>query len=184
MTRSGVLAAACGIGIGIGIIGCGDPDRAERANPDRVEMDEEVGDDLVDVEQVIASAMAYENDLMQLSDAAEHSETHADAASVFVWGSPEVAELYRSINPDDPTQSIDFPEGTTFVKEHFDEAGDLSGLTLMHKAPAGYNPDARDWMWARVRGGETTHSGRVEWCSDCHNAAHNTDFVVGFGKSP
>lgn len=182
MRHSALILA--GVGLTLSLAGCGDPDRAERANPDRAEMDDDVQDDLVDVEEVIAAAMRYEDDLMQLSLEAEQSETHADAASVFVWGSADVADLYHSIDPDDPTQAVDFPQGTTFIKEHFDEAGDLAGLTLMYKAPPGYNPDARDWMWARIRGDETTHSGRVEWCSDCHNAAHNTDFVVGFGKSP
>ncbi len=166
-----------------GFPGCADPERSARTEATG---DDEGGVPSVELssEDVLAEAMGYEDSLTRLSETAEQSETHADAASVFVWGSPSVADLYRSIDPDDPTQSVDFPVGTMFVKEHFDEAGERAGLTVMYKGPEGYNPDARDWFWARVRGEETTHAGRVEWCSDCHNAAHNSDFVVGFGKSP
>lgn len=166
-----------------GLCGCADASRTARAEPNT---EEESGGSEVELssEEVVAEARAFEDNLTRFSDMAEQSETHADAASVFVWGTPSVAELYRSIDPDDPTQAVEFPVGTMFVKEHFDEAGDQNGLTVMLKGPAGYDPEAGDWFWARVRGDETTHAGRVEWCSDCHNAAHNSDFVVGFGKSP
>ncbi len=166
-----------------GLSGCAEPDRTARTEATG---DEEGDMPTVDLssEDIVAEAMGFENNLMRLSEMAEQSETHADAASVFVWGSSSAADLYWSIDPDDPTQSVDFPVGTMFVKEHFDEAGDRAGLTIMYKGPEGYNPDSRDWFWARVRGEETTHAGRVAWCSDCHNAAHNSDFVVGFGKSP
>ena len=166
-----------------GITGCADPERTARSE---ATPEDDGGMSTVELssEDVVAEAMGFEDNLTRLSEMAEQSETHADAASVFVWGTPSVADLYLSIDPDDPTQSVDFPQGTMFVKEHFDEAGDREGLTVMYKGPPGYNPDSRDWFWARVRGEETTHAGRVEWCSDCHNAAHNSDFVVGFGKSP
>jgi len=170
--------------VAVALTACSEPERSERAMGEESggESDSERDVDL-DTEEVVASAMAYESSLVRLSDAEETSETHADAASVFVWGSPEAAELYRSINPDDPTQALSFARGTTFVKEHFDEAGDLAGVTIMYKGPEGYDPEHGDWFWARVRGIEVTHAGRVDWCSDCHDAAHNTDFVVGFGKS-
>lgn len=163
---------------------CSEPERVERAVADESggETDADLDVDL-DQDEVVASAMDYEASLVRLSDGPETSETHADAASVYVWGSADAADLYNSINPDDPTQAIAFPRGTTFVKEHFDEAGDLAGVTIMYKGPEGYDPEHGDWFWARVRGIEVTHAGRVDWCSDCHDAAHNSDFVVGFGKS-
>jgi hypothetical protein len=128
--------------------------------------------------------MDFENHLEQLSDEPELSETHSDAASVLVWGSPDAADRFLSIDPMDPTQEVTFEEGTMFVKEHFDESGERVGLTMMYKGPDGYDSAGRDWFWARVRGNEITHSGRVDFCADCHEAAHNSDFVVGFGKSP
>lgn len=164
-------------------VACVEPERSDRTEGLGTDDDDEMLVELAD-DEIIAEALGYEGSLVQLSETAELSETHADAASVFVWGSANVADLYLSIDPNDPTQSIDFPEGTMFVKEHFDTAGDQVGLTIMYKGPPGYNPEAKDWFWARLRGDETTHAGRVEWCRDCHNAAHNSDFVVGFGKSP
>ncbi len=164
---------------------CADPDRSARTDDTGAEDDGSDGPtEELDDAMIVQMAMQYEDRLIQLSTVAEESETHADAASVFVWGSNDAAEAYRGIDPDDPTQSVMFPEGTTFVKEHFDDAGDRVGLTIMYKGPSGYDPEARDWFWARVRGTETTHAGRVQWCSNCHNAAYNSDFVVGFGKSP
>lgn len=163
---------------------CADPERTERADGGDASESGDMEPVEIDETAIMAQAMAYEDNLVPLSEEVEQSETHSDAASVFVWGSADAADKFHSIDPDDPTQSISFSPTTMFVKEHFDANGDKVGLTVMYKAPEGYNPEARDWFWARVRGEEITHSGQVSWCSECHDAAHNSDFVVGFGKSP
>lgn len=173
--------------LAIGLLGpgCAESDRTERASGSGA--GDESGDQArveVDEDAIMELAYDYENRLMQLSTAVEESETHADAASVFVWGSEAAAPAFHSIDPNDPTQAVDFPEGTMFVKEHFDAAGEKVGLTVMFKAEEGYNEGARDWFWARTRGDALEHVGRVDWCADCHSAAHNSDFVVGFAKSP
>jgi hypothetical protein len=138
----------------------------------------------VDEQELLAEIEAYRDHLVQISTEPETSETHSDAASVLVWGSPEAADRFLGIDPMDPTQELHFEEGTMFVKEQFDEAGALVGLTAMLKAPAGYDDGGGDWFWARVWGTDVTHEGRVSWCRNCHEAAQNTDFVVGFAKSP
>ncbi len=176
-----IMLATCLVGAG-----CAESQRTERATGADGGSDESGEEPRVEVDEDATMALAYdyENTLMPLSSAAEQSETHADAASVFVWGTEAAATSFHSINPDDPTQAVDFPQGTMFVKEHFDAAGEKVGLTVMYKAEEGYNEDARDWFWARTRGDSLEHVGRVDWCADCHSAAHNSDFVVGFGKSP
>jgi hypothetical protein len=158
---------------------------AARAEGDDGADEESTGAAVVelDEDEILALGMDYEDELEKLTDQPELSETHSDAASVQVWGSSDVADIFAGIDPDDPTQDISFDEGTMFVKEHFDAAGDYVGLTMMYKGPEGYNEAGRDWFWARVRGDEVTHSGKVDFCLDCHAAAHNTDFVVGFAKS-
>ncbi|MEM9453970.1 MAG: hypothetical protein AAGF11_07310 [Myxococcota bacterium] len=172
----------------IGLAACAEPERFERASGEEGTMEtgdpDDPDDPEVDEDAILAQAMAYEQELTLLTPEPELSETHSDAASVRVWGSSSAAELFSSIDPDDPTQEVSFAEGDMFVKEHFDEAGEVNGLTVMFKGPEGYDPDARDWYWARIRGDELTHSGRVQWCIDCHEAAFNSDLVVGFGKSP
>jgi Cytochrome P460 len=162
------------------LLGCGESDHVERADGD-----EDPPDDVeVDEEAVLAEARDYKSSLMKFSTEPELSETHSDAASVVVWGSPEAADKFRSIDPKDPTQALSFDRDTLLVKEHLDVNNATIGWTVMFKAADGYDPEFGDWYWARISGDDTTHSGKVAWCRDCHEAAHNTDFVVGFGKSP
>lgn len=164
--------------------GCTDPERAERAGEEETSSsDTEMAAVEIDEADVLASAMGYENNLQQFNSEPEPQQTHSDAASVIVWGTPEIAEVFASIDPNDPTQEVSFEPGTLLVKEHFDLNGVTIGLTVMYKGPPGYNESGGDWFWARVRGSEITHQGRVDFCLDCHRAAENTDFVVGFAKS-
>ncbi len=166
--------------------GCGDPERVARAEPvDDAGSDDET-DAAVEVDEadVLARATDFSNELIRISEMAEQEETHADAAAVVVWGSADALATFASIDPNDPTQDLAFPAGTMFVKQHLDEAGATRGMSVMYKAPPGYDPEGRDWFWARVEDDVVTDSGRVSWCSSCHAAAYNSDFVVGFGKSP
>lgn len=190
MTKVSVWGGLALVGL-VGVAGCVEPERAERAErasgEDPTDAPASTGaseGSEVDADAILAQAMAYDQELTLLTPAPELSETHSDAASVRVWGSPSAVDLFLSIDPDDPTQEVSFAEGTMLVKEHLDEELEVSGITVMYKGPEGYDPDARDWFWARVRGGERTHVGRVQWCIDCHEVAFNSDLVVGFGKSP
>lgn len=164
--------------------GCDDPERSERADGEMDEGADTMATVELDGDEIVAQAGNFATDLVKLSDGPEFEETHADAAAVQVWGSPDIAGLFASIDADDPTQNIEFPVGTLLVKEHLDEAGATRGMSVMYKAEPGYAPEAGDWFWARVDGDVTTDAGPVQWCSSCHAAAINSDFVVGFGKSP
>lgn len=163
--------------------GCSDPDRVTRASGDDMDPSGDAIEIDVDEAEITEALMSYRTNLVPYAGEPEHAETHADAASVAIWGTEDVEELFHSIDAMDPSQSVEFPTGTTFAKEHFDEDGELFGVNIMFKGPDGYDPDYGDWVWLRVREGEPTHFGRVEFCQDCHAAAENSDFVVGFGKS-
>jgi len=166
---------------------CSDPTTHERAEGDAsVESGSTTETEAVEIDAsaIFALAMSYPTMLVPMTDGPEASETHSDAASVRVWGLAESAATFHSIDPDDSLQEVTFPEGTLFVKEHFDELSAIVGWTVMYKGPAGYHETGRNWFWGRMYDGEITHEGRVEFCIGCHEAAHNTDFVVGFGKSP
>lgn len=168
------------------MVGCVEPHRTPRAadsQEDTGESSSESGAPVdVDIDMVVALAQAYA-DLEPLTDVHDLAETHADAAAVRVWGSEDAKTPFDSIDPDDPTIAAAFPAETMLVKEHFDAAGGMFGLNVMYKAPEGYNPAGNDWFWLEIRGEQVTHSGRVGFCLDCHEAAINSDFVVGFGKS-
>lgn len=174
-----LLLIACGGG-------CADLDRAPRASADDGTSSDGGSETAapveIDLEMVLAVSKAYA-ELEPLTEVHDLAETHADAAAVRVWGTPDARAPFDSIDPDDPTLAAMFPEDTFLVKEHFDADGDMFGINVMYKAPAGYNPAANDWHWLEVRSDEITHSGRDGFCLDCHAAAINSDFVVGFGKS-
>ena len=164
-------------------LGCSEPDRAMRANGEIEQSSDDEFEVEVDEEEVTDELMGYRTNLVPYEGEPEHAETHADAASVLIWGTADVEDLFHSIDAMDPSQSVQFEPGTTFVKEHFNEEGELFGVNIMFKGPEGYDPEYGDWVWLRVRGDEASHFGRVEFCQDCHAAAVNSDFVVGFGKS-
>lgn len=170
--------------LAVALTGCDDPARAERADADMGDESDTMDVIEVDAEAIVARAGKFATELTAMSDEPEYEETHADAAAVRVWASDDAAALFASIDPDDPTQNIEFSPGALIVKQHLDEAGATRGMSIMFKAETGYFPEGGDWFWARVDGEETTDAGPVVWCSGCHAAAHNSDFVVGFGKSP
>lgn len=176
LTRCSVLSMV--------ISGCADAPMFDRAEgSETLDADDSSAAPEVDVAEVVAMAESYRTALVPMTDTPEYSETHSDAASVLVWGTQANAALFHSIDPRDPTQFLTFPNGTLFVKEQFDEAGNPNALTAMYKAPVGYNPDGHDWFWLRIYEGEVTAEGKVPLCMRCHEAAQNSDFVVGFSKS-
>lgn len=168
---------------------CSDPERAPRAGESDTDQDATTdGGTLINEDEIvleaIESTMDYKQSLMLLDDVHETLETHADAASVRVWVSTDIVDLFLSIDPDDPTQAISFPEGTVLLKEHFGPADEYLGFNVMYKGPPGYDPQGGDWIWGEVRGDqEIVSQGRIETCRECHAAAINSDFAVGFGKS-
>ncbi len=183
-SKSMLTVAAAGL-LALASFGCDEPDTIERADDGASESGDESPMMMeIDEADIIEQAQRYSTDLVRVSDGPEQEETHADAAAVQVWSSAAAVDDFLSIDPDDPTQQLSFAPGTFFVKEHLDASGATRGLTLMYKAEPGYDPEGGDWFWARIDGDTVSDSGRVGWCSGCHAAAHNSDFVIGFGKSP
>ncbi len=170
--------------------GCDEPDRSARApssESDEDPTDEDSTGEAVelDEDEIIERALAFETELVPMTDEREPSSTHIGGAEVLVWGPEEVKAAYNSIDPDDPTQFVAFPEGTLFVKQGFDTEGNRVGLAVMYKGPQGYFPASQDWFWAtyNLETDAVVRSGREQFCVDCHEAAFNTDLVVGFAKS-
>lgn len=178
------LAIALGLSLGLG---CSDADRVERAEEDSEDGSMETEDpplvELEDEDELLAQLLEYRSQLEKFGAGPEESETHADAAQVEIWGTPDVRTLFETIDPMDPSQFVEFEPGVTFVKEHFSEDGTMFGINVMFKGPEGYDPEHGDWVWLLSRDDEPMQFGRLEFCQDCHSAARNSDFVVGFGKS-
>lgn len=165
---------------------CVSPDRAERASAEDGEAmssessssDDGSVEEGVDAEAILARAFDYASELQQVNAMPEPG-THGDAATINYFAAAENVQLFLTIDPERTDQSVGFIEGSMFLKEHFDTAGDVIGFTVMYKGPPGYNPDGGDWFWARVNGGEVTHEGQVGFCVDCHVMVESTDYVYG-----
>jgi hypothetical protein len=64
------------------------------------------------------------------------------------------------------------PRGSFIVKESRDPNLELSMVSVMYKAPAGYAPEHNDWYWLKVVPGTAViaagEEGRAERCQGCH----------------
>lgn len=130
-----------------------------------------------DEAEVIAQAGMYATELVQINEVAFASQ-HGLADTVNVFINPEAAELYRSLDPEDPADVV-FPEGTVVVKEHLDPAGAFDGYLLMYRGPDEYEPEGGNWFWARVDGSLTTQeTGAVGFCIGCHQPSPSFLFGV------
>lgn len=175
----------------VGLCGCVAPDRAPRASDsaadgndvsDGAETATLTGDGVVepsvDAEAIMARAFDYETELVKVSVAADPG-THGDASLVHFFVSGENVDRFKTIDLNRTDQSVQFVEGSMFVKEHLDGDGAPTGFTVMYKGPRDYDPESGDWFWGRVLDGEITHQGKVGFCTDCHVDVESTDFVFG-----
>ncbi len=87
---------------------------------------------------------------------------------------------FEGTKPQFTADNIDDALANLFVKK---PDGTMFGINVMFKGPEGYDPEHADWVWLLSRDDEPMQFGKVEFCQDCHSAARNSDFVVGFGKS-
>lgn len=70
------------------------------------------------------------------------------------------------------------PTGSVIVKENYMPDRQLGAVTVMYKAPAGYNPEHNDWFWMkRLPDGKVEASGRVADCQSCHGASQR-DYLL------
>ena len=140
--------------------------------------DSESGDaDGVDEAAIMAQAQDYMS--LSLITAAPSTSEHALGDTVAVWVEAAQADAYKSIVPGEASD-VTFPEGSYLIKEHFDGEGGFNGLTLMYKAPAGYDAETGDWWWARLGADfSLAETGQVGYCIACHAGAADSGYVFG-----
>lgn len=93
---------------------------------------------------------------------------------------------YRKIHPEQTGSGVTLARGTMIVREVLDENRRVTKLTVMAKAPAGYDPSLGDWWFAvtdpggtpLVDGGQEL-VGRLTQCHQCHLDRGNDDFLFG-----
>jgi len=181
MRASGAIVSIASVAL----VGCVSPERAERADADEDgampadgESEEGPTDDGVDAQTILDRAFDYASELQRVNAMPELG-THGDAATINYFAAPENVQLFLTIDPERTDQNVGFIEGSMFLKEHFDDAGEVIGFTVMYKGPPGYNPEGGDWFWARVNEGTVSHQGQVGFCVDCHVMVESTDYVYG-----
>jgi hypothetical protein len=135
------------------------------------------GDPTFDADAVISRAMSYETELVRIN-ATSRASQHGLADTVDVWVAPEIADLYRSLDPDAGGALVEFPDDALLVKTHKDTGGAVDGYTIM----AAGDPDSTSggWWWARVGAdGTPAETGQVVFCIDCHQAVEAEGWVFG-----
>jgi hypothetical protein len=130
-----------------------------------------------DADAVVARAMAYETELVRIN-AESRASQHGLADTVDIWVAPEIADLYRSLDPDAAGGLVEFPTGALLVKTHLDANGAVDGYTVMANA----DPDSTSggWWWARIGAdGMPAETGQVGFCIGCHQAVEAEGWVFG-----
>lgn len=76
------------------------------------------------------------------------------------------------------SKAAKMPTGSIIVKENYMPNKQLGAVTVMYKAPTGYNPEHSDWFWMkRLPDGKVEASGKVADCQSCH-AASQRDYLL------
>lgn len=130
-----------------------------------------------DADATLARAMAYETELVRIN-ATSRASQHGLADTVDMWVAPEIAELYRSLDPDAANPLVEFPDDALLVKTHKDASGAVDGYTIMAQG----DPESTSggWWWARVGSdGAPAETGQVGFCIGCHRAVEAEGWVFG-----
>ncbi|MGH7477290.1 MAG: cytochrome P460 family protein [Longimicrobiales bacterium] len=73
------------------------------------------------------------------------------------------------------------PAGAIVVKENYMPDSTLAALTVMLKAPGGYDPANNDWFWVKYNPDGTVAddaAGRAPMCAACHSQAAQQDYLI------
>lgn len=150
---------------------------ASTGEADTTDMADSSGGAAFDEAAVLARAMAYETDLVRIN-AMSLASAHGLAETVDMWVTPEIADLYRSLDPDAAGPLVELPDGAILVKTHKDAAGAVAGYTIM--ANGDPTSTSGGWWWARVTAtGEPAETGQVGFCIGCHQAVEAEGWVYG-----
>jgi hypothetical protein len=168
------------LALSLAILGCDAGDDDGDADPDTGTTSDAVdstGAPGFDESQALARAMAYETELVQIN-AMPRASQHGLADTVDVWVAPEIAELYRSLDPDADGPLVELPDDALLVKTHLDGTGVVAGYTVMTKGdPAS---TSGGWWWARVdANGNPAETGQVGFCIGCHQAVEAEGWAFG-----
>lgn len=160
---------ACGDdGSGMGETGAATSMATSDGSSGTAAVDESTGEPApFDEAEVIQRAHMFATELVKIN-VDPFPSAHGLADTVNVHVDAGAADLYRTIDPEAPAE-LDFPEGTLVVKEHLNTEGAYDGFLMMYQGPEGYDPDNRDWFFARIDGtGATRETGAVGFCIGCH----------------
>lgn len=159
----------------LALVACAPPDADDDA--DASSSSAGAGGGELDEAAVVARAMSYASELVQIN-AEPRASQHGLAATVNMWVAPEIAELYRSLDPNTTGPLVEFPDGALAVKEHLDESGVAVGYTIVAKGdPASHSGG---WWWGRVDGGGVLREhGEVGFCVACHAAVESEGWLFG-----
>lgn len=109
---------------------------------------------------------------------------------VDVWITAPGAAAYARIDPDTTGSHAELPTGTMIIRQVFDANNQLSKLTLMYKAPPGYNPVVGDWWFGETDGDGVPLeengiplTGKLDECATCHVARTSDDYLFGVSAS-
>jgi len=94
---------------------------------------------------------------------------HGDLHEVFIH-----PVLYEAL----PIKNKTAPDGSMVIKCNMNAQKEVVAFTVMVKVK-GYNPEANDWFWAKIKkDGTVDAAGKVESCIECHSLLKNNDYLI------
>jgi hypothetical protein len=177
MLRAGVMVtlatlSACVVGL--------DAPFNPNAAPDAGSAETDAG---TTYDQLIVSTVSAYQTWPQISKAPYTSNVGSFQINVFAFG--DVAD-YRSIHPEVSGSNIAVDVGTIIVREVLDASGRPSELTVVAKAPAGFNASVGDlWFGALDSSGipqvvdGQIQLGKLAACAQCHIPRSTDAYLFG-----
>lgn len=142
-----------------------------------------------DPEEIIAQSVDFETNFERLDRDGILTEHDSNGTVVSrLWANEIGAEVFRTLDPADMTQTAEMPRGAIFLKESYEADGTTprAPMQILAKFEEGYYPEANDWFFAMItREGEVIdgiagNGFEVVGCVDCHGQqGERTDFVIG-----
>jgi hypothetical protein len=134
-------------------------------------------------EATFALAATYKT-FTQVNSRTDASQVGTFDINVYVTG--DVA-TYESIHPETTTSVSALRVGTLIVREVLNSDGSVNKLTMMAKAPSGYDPSLGDWWFAEadpqcqpvVSNGVLEAGQLVDDCHSCHIPRQSEDYLFG-----
>ena len=107
------------------------------------------------------------------------------AFNIDVYASQDARD-YAKIHPETTGSHVTVPIGTLIVRQVLDANGQVTKVTLMGKATAGYDPTLGDWWFGVTDPSGNPLSddtglqvGRLTQCHGCHVPRAEDDYLFG-----